>query len=233
MVQQEQHCMLHQSGMVPMALLNVLIVEDETTVAQRIFEILNEWSRSGHVFRSENVSDALAVIEANPLDILIADLDLPDGNGTVVIERLLDQNPKAEALVLSAISTRSAVLEAIKSGASGYIHKEDDSSGIIEVLEGIQKGHAPISPSLAKYVFTEIQGQHESTSTGNPASHDLTHRELDVLRAIAKGYSYKEIAKLYQISANTVPVHIRNIYKKLNAKNKMEAAIEARHRGIL
>ena len=135
------------------------------------------------------------------------------------------------------MSDGASISKAIASGAIGYMHKDDTSQGVISMLEEAVKGMSPMSPSVAKVLFEMIrQNAEEETpcAVETPKSaNDLTPRQIEVLLTISKGFSYNEVAKMLGLSINTVPAHVRNIYKKLHANNKLEVVYGARRLGLI
>ena len=144
----------------------------------------------------------------------------------------------------------TVILQAIADGAVGYIHKGDESSEIINVIETAMAGDSPISPSIANKIVATLQNNgNDAPLAGlfrNKAGHTpegqvepkqkaeiLSPRELEVLNLISRGLSYSEVATTLSIAPTTVPVHIRNIYRKLQSKNRSEAVFEARNLGLL
>ena len=133
---------------------------------------------------------------------------------------------------MSGISEPERIIRAIKSGAVGYLHKSDTSLQLIASIEKALAGQSPISAEIAVVLFTSLQ-HGETTGALEASSEILTSRETEVINLVARGLSYAEIAKTLSISKNTLPVHIRNIYRKLQTNNRTEAVFEARNLGIL
>ena len=216
----------------------VAILEDEPIMLDRLSTIIEGWDRATDVIGFAS-NDAFSgyLADGNRVDILLADLKLPDGSGCDSILLLSTLQPESLSMAISALSDGDSVSKAIMAGAIGYMHKDDASRGVVSMLEDALKGMSPMSPSVANVLFQVIR---ESTKI-EPRSdkkipvlaHNLTPREVEVLQSIAKGYSYNETAKILGLSRNTVPVHIRNIYKKLQSNNKLQAVHAARRLGIL
>ena len=211
--------------------LKVLILEDNFLVCDRLNRIIS----SSHEFEIANVHHNIANFRANNLkdrnDILIVDLHLPDGLG---FDAILENNKNwgnSFPIVLSALQDPESVIKAIKFGAKGYILKDDSSMDILNCLRDITDGKSPISTSVAKHLFNLISEENKEKKFIE--SEYLTKRELEVLNAISKGFSNKEVGVILNISENTVPVHIRNIYRKLQTNNRSEAAFEGRRLGLI
>ncbi|WP_317671609.1 response regulator transcription factor [Thioclava sp. A2] len=212
--------------------VRILVLEDNVAVADRLCRILQDWGRARIVGNCAFLKDALGQIETTKVDLLVADIHLGDGSGISAIEAMQKHHPNGQSIVISALSERPLVIDALRAGATGYILKDDDSLGIVEAIEAILDGKSPISIGIARHMIEMIQ-----SGRAQPArSHDapsLTTREIEILNAIAKGFTNREVAEILGISSQTVPVHIRNIYRKLQATNRTEATYEARRLGIL
>lgn len=213
--------------------LKILLLEDNDPVAARLCSILMAWHMTETVKRCASLKDALASIESDPYNLFIADLHLPDGNGIDAIRAMKLKSDDCPIIVVSALNERPLVIQALQAGAVGYILKDDDRMGIINAIEAILAGQSPISIGIARHVINLVQGMTPGLQREQEDLPKLTSRELEILNAIAKGFSNKEVANALGLSAHTVPVHIRNIYRKLQAKNRSEAAYEARRLGII
>jgi DNA-binding NarL/FixJ family response regulator len=161
-------------------------------------------------------------------------LKLPDGNGIEVIKVLRRTQPGAEAMVISVMTDERTVLDAIEAGATGYLLKDADSIDLIEAITDLMAGRSPISSRIARVLVRRLSDSNDSAVSepvpGRPA---LTPREMDILWGVAKGFTYAELAERLEMSRQTVPVHIRNIYRKLQASNRSEAVFEAARLGLI
>lgn len=210
----------------------VLLVEDDAPVRDRLARILEGWDNGILVAACGTLSDAIQVIDRERIDLLITDVRLPDGSGVAAINRLKTLSPDAEAMVISVLADERTVLDAIQAGAAGYLHKDAYAIDLLEAVNDLLAGHSPISSSIARLLVRRLAG-HETTDRQPDVPSGLTTREMDILKHIARGLTYEEIASRLEISRNTVPVHIRNIYRKLSVNNRSQAVYEARERGIL
>ena len=214
----------------------ILILEDSPPLLRKFSDIVEGWQGGTLVGAFMSLAEAIHFTQTVPIDILIADLNLPDGSGISAIKALRQSQPQASAVVVSVLSDAATVFEAIQAGATGYILKDDSSIEIIKALELTLEGKSPMSAVIARQIITNIQMtaanetgkvEHENTAAL------LTPREQEVLNAIARGFSYREVADILNMSAQTVPVHVRNIYRKLDAGNRSEAVFEATRQGLI
>jgi DNA-binding NarL/FixJ family response regulator len=146
---------------------------------------------------------------------------------------LRTKQPQAEAMVISVLADDRNVIEAIEAGASGYLLKDSDPINIIDAIVDLLEGRSPISSTIARTIIRRIAGKDTGEQRPDETGEKLTPRETDILWGIAKGFTYGELAESLQISKQTVPVHIKNIYRKLQANNRSEAVYEASRRGLI
>ena len=216
-------------------LRNVLLLEDAIEVAARLVGILSAWPNGNLLPPCRSVAEALAAIDEGRVDVLIADLQLPDGSGVEAIRALRKKNADAHAIVMSVLNDGPIVLEAIRAGATGYVIKDDESISVISAIEMVLEGKSPMSATIARLIVDSMHSESAVQMQENPdgAENALTPREHEVLTLISRGFSYREVAEMLDISAQTVPVHARNIYRKLEAKTKTEAVYLAHQRGLI
>ncbi len=214
----------------------ILLIEDDTPVRERLAHILMDWPGGTLIAACASLGEALEKIRSEPIDLMITDLKLPDGNGIEAIVDLREKQPQAEAMVISALGDHETVIAAIKAGATGFLLKDAEAFNMIEALEELVAGGSPVSPIIARTIIEGLN-PHLSGDDGFDQSDELqeklTEREVEILEGITKGLSYAELAETYGISRNTVPVHIRNIYRKLETHNRSQTVYEAVRRGII
>lgn len=221
----------------------IVLVEDDQPVRERLAGLVQDWDGGRLVAACGSLGEALAAIAAQEMDLLITDLKLPDGSGIEAIRQLARRQPRAEAMVISVLADERTVLEAIEAGASGYLHKDADSIDLVEAITDLMAGRSPISSGIARVLVRRLSERAEEASHQDGPPLDgppldgprpsLTPRETDILWGIAKGFTYGELAERLGISRQTVPVHIRNIYRKLQASNRSEAVFEAARLGLI
>jgi DNA-binding NarL/FixJ family response regulator len=223
------------------AVCRILLVEDDAPVRERLAAIIGRWSGGKLVASCGKFADAVDVIKNHRIDLLITDLNLPDGHGVQAIRMLRDTQPDAEAMVISVLADDRNVIEAIEAGASGYLLKDSDPLDIVDAIAELLAGRSPISSTIARTIVRRLGGGREGKSESSktdaalpPAGEQsLTPREMEILWGIAKGFTYGELAERLEISKQTVPVHIKNIYRKLHTNNRSEAVYEASRRGLI
>lgn len=194
----------------------ITIVEDNKAFQDALLTVIEsaEGFKVSHVY--DSAEDGLK-IETHPTDIAIVDIRLPGMSGIELIKRLNHKKIPTLFLVCSTFDDDDTIFSALKSGATGYILKHSTSEQIIHALHEILQGGAPMSPYIAQRVIRSFQKKPVQDYE------ELTERETEILKLLATGLQYKEIAEKLFISNETVKKHLRNIYQKLHVQNKVEA----------
>lgn len=162
-------------------------------------------------------------------DIALIDLGLPDGSGVEIIELICRLHPATVCVVASIYDDDGHVFPALRAGARGYLLKDQPVTGIVQALNGIAAGDPPLSPAIARRMLAFFNGP----ATPPDQDAELTGRETEVLRLIAKGMTQAETARLLGISPHTVTGYVKDLYHKLNVSSRAEAALRARDMGLV
>lgn len=211
----------------------LLIVEDTTATRQRLETAIQEGGTFELIGSAGSFSEGSALLEQHSPDILLTDLDLPDGSGIDLIKRLHEPMISTKlAIVITIFGDEDHVISALKAGASGYLLKDDNLIEINNAITQMLNGGSPISSSIARYLLSELS-LNTSTSNDEVGEKILSNREHEMLMLVSKGYTAKEIGVMLDISFHTVNAHVKNIYKKLSVSNKTEAIFEATKKGII
>jgi DNA-binding NarL/FixJ family response regulator len=176
-------------------------------------------------------SQAVRVAAATRPDVVILDLQLPDLSGVEVIQGLLGAHPPARILVLSASGEQQDVLDAVKAGASGYLLKSAARAEFLDAVRRTADGDAVFTAGLAGLVLGEYR---RLAAAPEPAQEPprLTERETEVLRLVAKGLSYRQVAERLVLSHRTVQNHVQNTLQKLQLHNRVELVRYAIEQGL-
>lgn len=176
---------------------------------------------------------ALARFPAARPQVVVLDLQIPGPNGVEVTKSVLQTDPSARVLILSASGEQDDVLEAVKAGATGYLVKSASQAELLDAVRRVARGDSVFTPGLAGLVLGEFRRLSEpagdTSITGNP---ELTERETEVLKMVAKGMSYKQIAERLVLSHRTVQNHVQNTLRKLQMHNRVELTRYAIERGL-
>lgn len=168
--------------------------------------------------------------DLNPAVVLV-DVHMPDGGGIAVVEGVLDTNPDVKFLALSVSDQAEDVIAMIRAGARGYVTKTIEPSELSDAIRRVDAGDAVFSPRLAGFVLDAFAGA--MPSEDDPELDQLTAREKDVLRLIARGFAYKQVARKLNISIKTVETHVSSVLRKLQLSNRHELARWASKRRIV
>jgi DNA-binding NarL/FixJ family response regulator len=160
---------------------------------------------------------------------MLMDVGLPGMSGIEGVRALKERLPDLQILILTVYGDDDHVFEAICAGAHGYLVKDTPPDRLLEAIRELRTGGAPMSPEVARKVVTMFQ------KIAPPRSEDnrLSVRELEVLKLLAEGHSYKTAAARLAVSLDTVRFHVRNIYEKLHVHSKSEAVVKALKSGML
>lgn len=205
--------------MIPLNKNRVLIVDDDEIIRESFVYIVNNSEKFTVVGAYNSAEEAISEVGKKKPDIVLMDIKLPGMTGVEGTQRIKDQFPHVDVVIVSVHEDSDLVFNALRAGASGYITKSSNYLELIAALEEIKKGGVPISSKIAKMV---VQSFHL-----NPHS-PLTKREKEVLILISEGKTYTQISDQLFISKETAKSHIRNIYGKLQVNRKSEA-IEHAH----
>jgi DNA-binding NarL/FixJ family response regulator len=185
------------------------------------------------VGEAASVVQAVALIVAERPDVVLLDVHMPDGGGVAVIRGCADEAPDTLFLALSASDAAEDVIATIRAGARGYVTKNIATDELLDAIARVQAGDAVFSPRLAGFVLDAFAGHARPAEPGaDPELDQLTAREREVLRHIARGYMYKEVALRLGISAKTVEAHVSAVLRKLQLSNRHELSRWAAERRL-
>jgi DNA-binding NarL/FixJ family response regulator len=172
------------------------------------------------VGEANDVDGAVQGIRAAKPDVVLLDVHMPGGGGKAVIEAVGDTHPDVKFLALSVSDAAEDVISLIRAGARGYVTKTISPDELVDAIGRVHGGDASFSPRLAGFVLDAFG--HGDEAPADPEIDQLTVREKEVLRLIARGYTYKEVAKRLSISVKTVETHVSAVLRKLQLSNRHE-----------
>ncbi|MFD0866919.1 response regulator [Tessaracoccus lubricantis] len=181
---------------------------------------------------AKNGKECLARARAARPEVVVMDLQIPEPDGATCIEILLQEFPDMHVLVMSASGERDDVLRAMKAGAKGYLVKSASKDELIDGVRRTAVGDAVFTPGLAGLVLGEFRRMVNVARSHNEEGPVLTSREIEVLRRVAKGMAYKEIADELFVSHRTVQNHVQNVLRKLQLHNRVELTLYAIDKGL-
>lgn len=207
----------------------VAIVEDDAILREELARVVTGAEGMDVVGAAETLSAGQTLLASAP-DVLLVDLALPDGNGVDLITQARAKIPAIKIVVVSIFGDARSVVRAIEAGADGYLLKGADPGEAEAAIRSVLEGGAPISPAVASHILTRMR---ERTATRAELDAPLTEKEVAILTDLAKGFRYKEVARLHGISPHTVADHVKSIYRKLAVNSRSEAVFEAVQAGLI
>jgi DNA-binding NarL/FixJ family response regulator len=212
----------------PHAPITVVIIEDQKRAREGLASLVDGTAGFRVLGSYDSVEEALARMREPP-DVVLSDIGLPGMSGIKGLSHIKERFPRAQVLILTVFADDDHVFEAICAGAAGYLLKDTRPARLIDSLREVRDGGSPMSPDIARRVVTMFQ----KFAPPKGSSAELSPREIDVLRRMAEGDSYKTAADALDISLDTVRFHIRAIYEKLHVHSKSEAVLKAFRTGLL
>lgn len=200
--------------------IRIAVLEDLKDVAEHLCDICNQEEDMSCQQAYHNAEDAIHFLPSNPVDILIVDIGLPRASGIDAIKALTERCPGMQYCMFTVYEDDDKIFNSLQAGAKGYILKGSSSDKIIHAIRELYQGGSPMSPSIARRVLDIFQ---KLQVTPVVAALPLTQREQEILKQLAKGLLYKEIADALGITTGTIKQHIHKIYDKLQVSNKTEA----------
>lgn len=180
-----------------------------------------------------SVDEAVATIRHLHPDVVLLDVHMPDGGGAEVLRRLRPELPDVVFLALSVSDAADDVIAVIRLGARGYVTKTISAHDLADAVRRVHSGDAVFSPRLAGFVLDVFSDRPGAAVPTDPELDSLTPRERDVLRLLARGYAYKEIAAELFISVKTVETHVSSVLRKTQLSNRYELSRWASDRRLV
>jgi DNA-binding NarL/FixJ family response regulator len=205
-------------------MIRVTIFEDNQSLRVGLYHLINGSDGYECVGTFENCSNLMKNIKDTEPDIVLMDIAMPGINGIEAVKMIRTKYPDLKILMQTIFQDNEKIFDSILAGANGYILKNTSPARILEAIKEIIDGGAPMSPSVATKVLKMVS---QKTPAPQGDTFNLSDREIEILRCLVKGMSYKMIADACQISIDTVRAHIKNIYEKLQVHSKGEAIAAA------
>ena len=177
------------------------------------------------------VDDAVVGVLALRPDVTVVDVHLPGGGGRAIIQRVLAEWPDAVFLALSVSDAADDVVGVIRAGARGYVTKTIDADQLVDAIQRVHGGDAVFSPRLAGFVLDAFSAA--PPTPVDPGLDQLSNREQEVMRLIARGYTYREVAAQLHLSVKTIETHVSAVLRKLQLSNRHELTAWATDRRLL
>ncbi len=206
---------------------SALVVEDHPHAQDWLADALARSFAGISVARASDCGAARRHLSAHRPDLVLIDLDLPDGSGVEIISEVSQSQPASMAIVATIFDDDEHVFAALRAGARGYLLKEQSVDELAAMLRRIADGQPPLSPAIAHRLMAHFRGPADSPEVA------LTARESAVLTAIARGHTLPEVAQQLGISRHTAAGYAKDIYRKLDVRSRAEATLAAARRGLI
>jgi DNA-binding NarL/FixJ family response regulator len=214
------------------SVISVALLEDEPHTRAAIAARLAQSSTIELIASVATLAEMREVLQQRQPQVLIVDLELPDGSGLDLIAFAHVRWPAMHILVLTVLDDEHKVIAAIERGADGYLLKDESAIALVDAVLEVSEGGSPISPAIARHLVRRLAAQAPGLDA-SAAAISLSERERQVLQLAAKGYAYAEVAKLLGISVSTVASYTRHIYEKLQVDSRSGAVYEATRLGLI
>jgi two-component system response regulator DevR len=213
-------------------MIRIAIVDDHEMVREGLRSILESESDFDVVAESGSADDIVALVNDAHPDVVLMDARLPGVSGPEACRLLGESHPETPVLIVSTYSDDDLVDECIAAGAKGYVIKDIERFSLKESVRAVRRGEGAISPAVASRVLDRLR-QTPTAPTQTRPDGRLSESQRNVLRLIAEGFSNREIASRLHLSENTVKSHLQEIFRRLQVRNRVEAALLATKEGLL
>lgn len=203
-----------------MELINVAIIEDDATIQRSLVQSVNLYPAMSLVFAASSVEDALVLlseISSSEIDVVVLDIGLPGMTGLEALPHIKKLHPDVDIIMLTTYDDSDKIFHALCNGAQSYISKKTPLKVIMEAIFTVHRGGSYMSPSIARKLITHIGKKPKESKL-----HNLSDRQMEIVKSLSDGLSYKMIAAALGISIDTVRFHIKKIYKALEVNSKLE-----------
>ncbi len=211
--------------------IRVLLADDHGLVRRGISSLLADEPDIQVVGEASDGQEATERARELMPDIILMDVSMPRMNGLEATRRIKHDLPYVRIVMLTVSEEDRDLIEAVKSGAQGYLLKKLEPHTLADTIRGVMRGEAPLSRVMAGRLLAEI-AERQGAPAGPQSETDLSLREKEILSLLSQGKSNKEIAAAFDLAENTVKNHLKNILEKLHLGNRVQAAIYAFRHGL-
>jgi DNA-binding NarL/FixJ family response regulator len=209
--------------------IKVIYYEDNNNLREGIAFLILSTPQLELMATFNNADTVKTDVEELKPDVVLMDIDMPGTNGIDAAAIVKAVSPQTQVIMLTVFDDEEKIFNAIRNGASGYLLKHTPPSEIIESIFDVHRGGSPMTANVARKVLQYFQSQPRKQKE----DYNLSDRELQIVKGLVSGYSYKAIADELYISIDTVRSHIRRIYEKLHVNSKTEAVLKAINEGLV
>ncbi|MDR3457199.1 MAG: response regulator transcription factor [Verrucomicrobiae bacterium] len=207
------------------SMTSVIVVEDDRLLRQSLARLIGEARSYRCLGTFTTAEEALEKVPGLRPDVVVMDINLPKMSGIDCTRQLKLAHPEIGVLMLTVYDDSERIFEALRVGASGYLLKRSVATEILQAIQDVKEGGAPMSSQVARKVVASFR----VAAKADAENATLSERETEILAHLSKGYSNKEISERMCISLSTVRTHLRHIYEKLHVRSRAEAIVRFRH----
>jgi DNA-binding NarL/FixJ family response regulator len=220
--------------------IKVLLADDQTLIRQGIRLLLELENDIQVIGQAANGQEALQMVESLHPDVVLMDVRMPEMDGVAATRALSERFPEVKVIILTTFEDDETVFEGLKAGARGYLLKDISSEEMAQAVRKVALGEALIEPRLTRKVLAEFSRLAAAGERSSPATITkktlpvpLTEREQDVLQALARGLSNREIAEQLVITEGTVKNHVSSLIEKMGVRDRMQAVLKGQELGLI
>jgi DNA-binding NarL/FixJ family response regulator len=204
-------------------MITVSIVDDDAKLRQSIATFVNGAPGFKCISHYGSAEAALKGLPADKSDVVLMDINMGEMSGIECVEKLKEQSPDMQILMLTVYEDTEKIFRALAAGANGYLLKRSSPTKLLAAIREVHAGGSPMTSSIARKVVASFQKQKPAADAGGERAGSLSPREQAVLDGLAKGWTYKQLASELDISIDTIRTYIRRIYEKLHVQSRTEA----------
>jgi NarL family two-component system response regulator LiaR len=209
--------------------IGVLIVDDHALVRKGLLALLNVRPEVHVVGEAIDGMEAVHLASTQDPDVILMDLEMPTKDGITAIKEIREKQQESKILVLTSYTDDERVIAAIRAGANGYLLKTTTPDDLLQAIRRVHQGDLPLDPSITSTIVRQLN-RPSTPQTTRPGQ--LTEREMDVIKLVAKGLTNQQIATELAVSERTVSTHVSRILTKLQLENRTQAALYALRTGL-
>ena len=204
-------------------MISVLVAEDHSVMRGGLVELLSVADDLEVVGTAANGAEAIELAEELRPDVVLMDISMPEVDGIRATGSILEAEPEARVVMLTAFSDRDRVVAALDAGAIGYLLKDSEPQEVLDAIRAAARGEAPLAPRAARELLAARSEEQHA---------DLSKREREVLVLVAEGLPNKLIARRLEISEKTVKTHLTSVFQRIGVSDRTQAALWAQRHGI-
>jgi len=202
--------------------ITVSIVEDNKGTREQLIKLFNNAPAMRCVNAYSNGEDAIIGIGKDAPDVALVDINFPRMSGIEVVSAIKQKCPSMQVLMLTTYEETEMIFDSLRSGANGYLLKNMSAAELVQAVQDVRAGGAPMSMQIARKVVAHFHHMRTASSE----MRELSPRENEILKLLAEGFLYKEIAEKLNITMSTVRTHIHSVYEKLHVQTRTEAVVK-------